>query len=172
MKLHIGARERAEGWTSFDISPGPGVDVVGNCKDLSAFAADSIETIYASHVLEHLRWRDELPAALTEWRRVLVPGGTVMISVPDIERLCQLFVHPELTSDDRFMVMKMMFGAQEDPHDIHYVGLNFDFLGTFLWEAGFIAIRRVPDLKLFDDTSRVELRGVPISLNVIAEKPR
>lgn len=172
IKLHVGAHERVEGWTTLDIRPGPGVDVVGSCKDLSAFADNSIAMIYASHVLEHLRWRDELPAALKEWRRVLIPGGSALISVPDLERLCQLFVHPELNSVERFSVMKMMYGAQVHSHDIHYIGFNFDFLGTYLWENGFVAIRRVPDLKLFNDTSRLEFRGVPISLNVIAEKPR
>jgi predicted SAM-dependent methyltransferase len=172
MKLHVGARERVEGWTTLDIVPGPGVDIVGTCKDLSALTDNSVETLYASHVLEHLHWRDEIPAALKEWRRVLVPGGTAYISVPDLDRLCQLFVHPELDANERFSIMKMMFGGQQGPYDTHYAGLTFDFLGTFLWDAGFTRIRRVPKFDLFEDTSQLELRGVQISLNMIAEKAR
>lgn len=172
MKLLIGARERHEGWTTFDIQPGPDVDFVGHCADLSRFPDASVETIYASHVLEHCRYWRELPAALNEWFRVLVPGGSAMISVPDLDRLCRLFVEPGLSSKDRWEVMKMMFGGQVDEHDIHLAGLNFDFLGSYLQDAGFVAIRRVHNFGLFDDFSRHMYRGVAISLNVIAEKPK
>jgi predicted SAM-dependent methyltransferase len=171
MKLHIGSRTRAEGWTSFDIGPGPEVDFVGNCKDLSQFADASVETIYASHVLEHLQYKDELPAALKEWFRVLRPNGTVMISVPDLETLCRLFLHPQLNGDQRFFVMRMMFGGETDAHDIHLVGLTFEFLGFFLSQAGFVNVVRVLDLGVFNDTSRLKFGDVPISLNVTAAKP-
>ena len=34
LRLHIGGRERREGWTVFNIEPGPHVDHVGDCRDL------------------------------------------------------------------------------------------------------------------------------------------
>jgi predicted SAM-dependent methyltransferase len=172
MKLHIGTRKRAEGWKTLDITPGPEVDFVGDCRNLSQFSDGSIDTIYASHVLEHIPYNFELMKTLKEWRRVLMPGGTVMISVPDLDILCRIFLYPTLTPDDRFGVMRMMFGGQHDQHDFHYVGLTWDFLGSFLHEAGFMDIVRVPDLGLFDDTSRLKFGGTTlISLNVIAKNP-
>ena len=170
MKLHIGSRARAEGWTTFDIEPGPGVDIVGNCKDLSALADESVETIYASHVLEHLGYQADLKRALREWLRVLRPGGTAMISVPDLDILCRLFVDPRVSPEDRLYVMRMMFGGQQEPSDFHHVGLNFDFLHYYLADAGFAGVRRVPSFGLFADTSASAFKGVPISLNVVAEK--
>jgi predicted SAM-dependent methyltransferase len=51
-------------------------------------------------------------------------GGTVMISVPDLETLCHLFIHPQITPKDRHHIMRIIFGAQVDPHDFHYAGLD------------------------------------------------
>jgi len=171
MKLHIGARTRADDWKTLDIAGGPEVDYVGNCKDLSQFATESVEVIYASHCLEHLAYQVDLLQALREWFRVLKPGAPVMISVPDLETLCRLFLQPQLSAKDRFQIMRMMFGGQIDPHDYHYVGLNWEFLGEYLWAAGFRNIERVQDFGVFDDTSTLKFGGVPISLNVKAVKP-
>jgi predicted SAM-dependent methyltransferase len=171
MKLHIGSRARVEGWVSFDIRPGPEVDHVGDCHDLSRFGDGTVEAIYASHVLEHLSYRFELAPALTEWRRVLKPGGTAMISVPDFETLCGLFIYPKLNASERHFIMMMIFGGQTNPADFHKVGLNFEYLKSLLEEAGFADIRRVPSFDLFDDTSVFKFRNVPISLNVSAVKP-
>ncbi len=85
MKLRIGGTEPADGWTILNIQPGPDVGIVGNCSDLCDFADGTMETIYASHVLEHVSHRGELDKTLGEWARVLVPGGQVMIGVPDMD---------------------------------------------------------------------------------------
>lgn len=170
MKLHIGSRTRAEGWTTLDIVPGEGVDIVGDCRDLSRFSDNSIETVYASHVLEHLRLADLIPT-LKEWHRVLIPDGSVMISVPDMNILCRHFLNPTVTGETKFMVMWMMFGGQLDQYDFHFVGFDFEILGTYLSEAGFDMIFRVPSFALFDDTSAQNFLGVPLSLNVRARKP-
>ena len=162
MKLHIGSRTRVEGWVNFDIRPGPDVEHVGDCFDLSRFGNGTIEAIYASHVLEHLGYRYELAPALAEWHRVLQHGGQVMISVPDLETLCGLFIYPKLNAQERHFVMGMIFGGQTNSADFHKVGLNFEFLDKLLTEAGFADIRRVPSFGLFDDTSEFKFRGVPL----------
>jgi predicted SAM-dependent methyltransferase len=171
MKLHIGSRARAEGWKNLDIEPGPEVDYIGDCKDLAQFASDSVDAIYASHVLEHLSYQKEILRALKEWRRVLKPGAPVMISVPNLEILCRLFLDPQLKAEHRFYLMRIMFGGQIDPHDFHRVGFNWEFLGSFLAEAGYSDIRRVQEFGLFEDGSTTKFAGLPISLNVRAVKP-
>jgi predicted SAM-dependent methyltransferase len=170
IKLHIGGCEKREGWVILDALPGPVVDYVGNCNDLSFLADQSCSEVYGSHVLEHLGYDGEIQKTLKGIHRVLRSGGRLRASVPDLETLCRLFLHPSFDIAARFHVMRMMFGGRSSDHDVHYVGLNFDFLEAFLQEAGFRHIRRVPEFGLFNDTSKLRFAGVPISLNVEAWK--
>src|SRR5687768_4465951 len=75
IKLHIGGREKREGWLILDALPGPAVDHVGSCTDLSFLPDQSCSEVYASHVLEHLGYDSELPKTLMGIHRVLKPGG-------------------------------------------------------------------------------------------------
>lgn len=170
IQLHIGGKEKREGWTILDAVPGPIVDYVGNCSDLSFLADESCSEVYASHVLEHLGYNGELQKTLKGIHRILKPGGRLRASVPDLEALCRLFLHPSLDGMGRYRVMRIMFGARMTEYDVHYVGLNFEFLGAFLRGAGFRDIRRVRDFGLFKDTSTLLFGNVPISLNVEARK--
>ena len=168
LRLHIGGREQREGWTILNIESGPHVDHVGDCRDLSRFADGSVEEIYASHVFEHLGYFDELPQALGECRRVLEDGGLLQISVPDLAVLCRLFLLPELKAEQRFHIMRIMFGGQMDSYDFHKVGLTFEFLNDFLTRVGFSDVQRIDEFRLFDDASSLRIGGVLISLNVTA----
>jgi predicted SAM-dependent methyltransferase len=169
-RLHIGGKEPKLGWHILNVQPGPHVDFKGNCADLSAFPDGSIEEIYASHVFEHLGFRDELPRALSEAYRVLAPAGCLRISVPDLEALSRLIVSPEVPKNQRFSLMMHLFGAQEDPYDSHRVGFTEEILGMFLKRAGFARMKRVSEFGLFDDYSSFRRFGVLISLNVEAYK--
>jgi predicted SAM-dependent methyltransferase len=171
LRLNIGGTEPREGWRILNIWPGPDVDFVGGCHDLSQFASGSVAEIYASHVLEHLSHNREFVGTLREFHRVLAPRGMLRISVPDMETLCRLFVHPALDTDQRYKVMEMMFGGQLDTHDFHKIGLSWSLLETVLKQAGFTSVRRVPGFDLFaNDCSTIRFCGVPISLNVEAVK--
>jgi predicted SAM-dependent methyltransferase len=152
------------------VQPGSAVDFVGDCSDLSQFADGSVAEIYASHVLEHLGYQRALPHALAEFHRVLEPGGRALISVPDFELVCRLFVEPSRTAEERYHLMRIAFGGQVDPYDFHYVGLTQDILGTYLRRAGFAEVERVGEFGLFEDTSSLRVYGTLISLNLIASK--
>jgi predicted SAM-dependent methyltransferase len=169
--LHIGGTVRVEGWEVLNAVPSPCVDHIGNANDLSRFVDATFSGIYASHVVEHLDYTGELIATLREWNRVLLPGGKLYISVPDLDVLSGLLLRKDVLSlDERFHVMRMMFGGHVDTYDYHVVGLNEEFLGGFLQGAGYVNVVRVSNFGLFEDTSSMEFRGVPISLNIMAEK--
>lgn len=171
LRLHVGGQAPHPDWKILDIEPRAHSDYVGSCTDLSQFADGSVLEIYASHVLEHLGYQHDLVTALREFHRVLEPGGYLRVSVPDLTTLCSLFVDASLKADERFHVMRMMFGGQIEPSDFHYVGLSDEFLTGYLNTVGFVDIQRVDDLGLFDDTSRLVFSGRRISLNVTARKP-
>ena len=170
-RLHIGGQARKPGWEVIDANPGPHVDHVGNAADLSRFETGSFSEVYASHVLEHFDYKDELLATLKEWHRVLMPGGMLHVSVPDLDTLARLFVDRQrLNPDERYLVMRMIFGGHVDRYDYHMVGLNEEFLRGYLTAAGFAQAARVPEFGICEDTSTQQLKGVPISLNMSALK--
>ena len=83
--LHIGGKQKKDGWEILNAVPGPWVDHVGNANDVSQFENDTFAQIYASHVVEHFDYKDELLSTLKEWYRIMEPGGKIFISVPDID---------------------------------------------------------------------------------------
>ena len=168
MKLHIGGKEVKEGWKILNIIKNDGVDFVGSISDLSQFADNSIEEIYASHVFEHVV-RDKVEATLQGINRVLKQSGKFYVSVPDMDILCRQWFTIKGNSA-RMHIQRMMFGGQTDKYDFHYFGWNMFFLKGYLISAGFKNIERVKTFSLFDDTSNFEANGEPISLNVIAYK--
>ena len=168
LRLHIGGREPHPDWQIVNIVASEHADYVRSCTDLSPFADGTVAEIYASHVVEHLGYKRDLVRALTEFHRVLVPGGTLRVSVPDLKTLCELFLHPALDAASRYHVMRMMFGGQMDEADFHYVGLSEEILTSFMLRAGFDRVERVESFGLFDDASTLVYRGRPISLNVVA----
>lgn len=170
LRLHIGGEEAKPGWKILNIQAAPVVDYVGDCTDLSRFDTESVEEIYASHVLEHLGYAEKLPRALSEFHRVLKKGARARISVPDMDVLCRLFLEAQPRTSDRILIMRTLFGGQVDPYDFHYVGLSFDILSGLLSDAGFSHTERVSEFGLFQDTSSQRSFGTLISLNVVAYK--
>jgi len=170
-RLHIGGAIQSDGWEVLNANPAPHVTHVCNANNLSQFSDNTFFEIYASHVAEHLDYIGELEKALKEWNRVLVPGGRMFISVPDLDVLAGLILDKsKLTINERFFVMRMIFGGHIDKYDYHVVGLNEEFLTGFLSASGFINVKRVREFGLFDDSSSSLFKGVAISLNMIAEK--
>jgi len=170
-KLHIGGTIPGQGWEILNALPGPHVDHVGNANNLPQFSDCTFSVIYASHVVEHLDYRDELLSSLKEWNRVLEYGGELLISVPDMDVLARLFIERDkLTANERFEVMRMIFGGHVDEYDYHVVGLNQEFLVGYLKNAGFGAIKKADEFRIFQDYSSMRFKGELISLNLIATK--
>lgn len=167
LRLNIGGTVRHPEWKILNVVPGPQVDYVGDCTDLSQFAAGSVEIVYASHVFEHLGLA-EFPKVLAGVRRILRKDGRLLVSVPDLEVLCRLMLDGELSLDDKWMVVRMMFGGQSDAYDFHKIGLTRDLLISSLAQSGFRRIQQVTGFGLFRDTSTMVFHGTPISLNLIA----
>lgn len=66
----------------FDSDKEPGQNFVLEATQLSSLESASYDCLLASHVLEHIA---NPLRALREWKRVLVPGGSLVVVVPDRE---------------------------------------------------------------------------------------
>jgi len=59
-----------------------GADVVSEATDLSLFATNTLDFVFSSHLLEHIQ---DAGQALSEWFRVLKPGGHLVLYLPHDE---------------------------------------------------------------------------------------
>lgn len=170
-RLHIGGYIVDRHWEIIDTQSRIGVDHVGDASDLSRFKNETFSAVYASHVLEHFECI-RVVDVLSEWRRVLVPGGLLYISVPNLDVLSAILIDKQnSTLQQRFDVIRMLFGGQVDTWDFHKVGLNEEVLFYFLNQAGFSSIQRVNDFGFFPDTSTLIFLQRQVSLNVVAYNP-
>ncbi len=177
MKLHIGCGDKyIEGFKHYDARKvSDKIDYVGNADDLSIFEDNSIEEIYACHILEHFG-RHHVNDVLKEWNRVLVPGGLLRIAVPDFESIVAYYNE----TGDVYKIMGLLYGGQTYEYNYHYVCFDQKSMEGRLTEAGFENIQRY-DWKDFlpegyDDFSRAYLphmdfeHGRLMSLNLTCTK--
>jgi predicted SAM-dependent methyltransferase len=172
MRLHIGGEEIKEGWKILNIQKKPGVDFVGDITDLSQFEDESIEEVYASHVLEHINIA-KIKSTFGGIQRILKKGGKFYISVPNLDILTQIFFQmPE--GKDKYDIMMLIYGGQTDSFDFHKIGYWPNLLFSILTDAKFKKYERVEFFNIFKDTSIYTINtlngALPISLNVIAYK--
>jgi len=94
-KLHSAFRK--EGWRELrvDINPNVKPDIVASMLAMPMIAAASVDGVWSSHNLEHL-YAHEVPVALAEFARVLKPGGVVLLTMPDLQRVAELIVQDKL----------------------------------------------------------------------------
>jgi SAM-dependent methyltransferase len=72
-------------YESFDIEERvDGVTYLGDAQDMSAIASAQYDALLASELLEHLPCPE---AALSEFARVMRPGGVLILTVPFLSRL-------------------------------------------------------------------------------------
>ncbi len=169
MKLHIGGTKSDPEWKILNAQPAPYVDFVGDIRDLSAFAEGSVETVYASHVFEHVPL-SVASQTLKGILRILSPGGSFLVSVPDLRVLARALLDDQADIPKQIHLLQMIYGGQGNPWDVHYFGWTEPLLTTYLQTSGFIDIRRVDEFGLFSDYSGYRPYGDLISLNLVAHK--
>ncbi len=176
MKLHLGCGDKIiEGFVNVDVRNLPGVNVVCDIHELSMFDKNSIDLIYASHVLEHTG-RKEYTDILKNWYNVLNDGGTLRIAVPDMEKV---FDHYHKNKNLR-VLLGFLYGGQTYQENYHYCGWDYQTLSEDLLKIGFKKVKRYDWRKTehshIDDFSQCYLphmdkdNGMLMSLNIEAIK--
>jgi predicted SAM-dependent methyltransferase len=110
------------------------VHLVTNSPMLHPLTLNSADSIYGCHVFEHISHRHQA-AVLRRWLEILKPGGRLMLSVPDFDKLMVRYAAGG--SDPRAIEMPLM-GAQEYPGNFHCAIFTRQHLAGLLDKAGFI----------------------------------
>lgn len=131
-KLHLGCGEDyIEGLVNIDLYA-PRADVRTAVTDLSKFESGTVEYIEANHVIEHLTF-EETESALAEWARVLAPGGWIVVSCPDLDRIVRRW---KQRPAERKEWLRMIYGSQEHPGMFHKSGYNAELLRALFARHG------------------------------------
>jgi predicted SAM-dependent methyltransferase len=132
--LHLGCgQRRIGGFVNIDLNHGRAVDYVCSITRLPC-RSNSVERIESYHVFEHLR-QGSVAGALQEWFRVLRPGGSMVMELPDFDADIREYMAGNLER------LFSIFGRDRFPGDIHYFGYNFGRVAALLSDAGFVRVR-------------------------------
>lgn len=178
MKLHIGCGKRKiHGWVNLDLDPANKPDIVADAGTLKKINANSVEILYASHVLEHFK-RNNTLKVLQLWYSKLRPGGVLRLAVPDFEKVVEAYVARGIPLQT---LLGFLVGGQRTDLDNHYMVFDFNLLESLLKKAGFIDAKRYnweeTEHFYIDDYASSFLphmdkgRGLLMSLNIEAKKP-
>jgi len=150
LKLNVccGGRVLA-GWTNIDIVASEGAlapDILCDALKVPLPDACAVE-IMCIHGFEHFhRW--DCDALLEEWKRMLLPGGLLVLELPNLAKCCENILsgftgagkHPDQAG------MWGLYGdpRMRDPFMCHRWGWTPDSLRAILAEHGFEKIREEP----------------------------
>jgi SAM-dependent methyltransferase len=83
-------RSPQPGWINSDRHPRPGIDLVCDIRKGLPIENDALDYAVSVHVLGELAYAELVPA-LQELRRVLKPGGTLRLILPDLLKGVEAF---------------------------------------------------------------------------------
>jgi len=98
LKLDLGGGPtRKEGFTNVDIVDWRGfTDIVWDLTKIPyEFVKEPVDEILTQELLEHLPWRQTVDI-LKEWYRILKPGGKLVIKVPAVDKMMEMYVNKEI----------------------------------------------------------------------------
>jgi predicted SAM-dependent methyltransferase len=147
-KLNVGCGgRRIAGYTGVDaVAERSAAEIIARA-DAIPLPDGSVEEIMAIHLIEHVHlW--EAPNLLREWFRLLMPGGLLVLEMPDLMKCCRNIVegysyagkHPDQAG------LWGLFGdpRQADPFMGHKWSYTFKTLRPMVAEAGFTDITERP----------------------------
>ena len=140
MKLHLGCGKRfLEGFIHVDIANFPHIDHYASVENLSFLGDGVVDEIYSSHTLEYFD-RSVVKNVLTEWLRVLKPGGKLYLTVPDFDSLISIY----RKTGSLEKIIGPLFGRWENPGItvpiFHKTTWNHEDLVSVFNEVGFSGI--------------------------------
>jgi len=147
LKLNIGAGgTELEGFTPVDRSDGH------EAYPLEA-EAESVDEIYASHILEHFGHQN-VAEVLADWVSKLKPGGRIRIAVPNFQWIAEKYLEGVPIPSQGYVM-----GAHVDPNDHHGTIFDRESLTELMINAGLVRIGEwEPEIR--------DCSALPVSLNL------
>jgi predicted SAM-dependent methyltransferase len=140
------------GWVNVDLFA-KDADLALDLREELPFGSNLASFVYSEHLFEHLEYPAEAKRFISEVYRILQPGGTLSIVVPDASKALNAYADPT----DRFFTENRRlrsYLAQENPTLMHHVNYTFradgqhkyaydeETLGQVLRDAGFVDVVR------------------------------
>jgi SAM-dependent methyltransferase len=165
--LNLGCGDySAPGWLNLDVRQVEGVDLRCDVRKGIPLCDGCIDYTVGMHVLQDVPWK-QIPAVLSELRRVLKRGGVLRLGLPDLDRAIDAYLRGDARyfyvpdSDARSIGGKLItqiiwYGSNRTP-------FTYDFACELLHNAEFVEVRRCafrqtatgnPDIIALDNRER------------------
>ncbi len=188
-KIEIGSGTNPQpGYIHLDCRFGlPELGVISDIRTALPFRENSIDEILSHSSIEHVSWRS-IRETLSDWFRVLKPGGRVIIYTPDFRYLCEMYLQGKTdehldksyieeskkifgTYTPAVWAMIKMFAGQEYPENFHYASYDFDLLRSVLETVGFRQVTRIAPMYSLRIKAVKPINAVSVSVPETVQKP-
>ena len=183
LSVNVGSGGRGlDGWVNIELRPARDTTLCLDLRRPLPLADGSVRRLLAEHVVEHIDFRSEVPRVFSDWHRVLEPGGTVRIIVPDGRRFLVAYVTGEdakwhdLGWDAHRLPSDLYTPMHVINHVFHQSGehlfaYDFETLAWALRQAGFVKVEQMAFRKSNDPDLAIDQENhAPYSLYVEAVK--
>lgn len=143
LELGSGTKRGVNGWTTVDLF---GADISYNLSQGIPLLNESVDRIYTSHMLEHIKYKDML-YFINECFRVLKKGGEFSVCVPNAKLYIQAYMN------------NVQFRAKEDCYEDALIET-----GSFIDQVNYIAYMGGQHNYMFDPDNLINtLKKAPFS---------
>jgi len=171
LEIGAGAKKGQNGWVTLDINPNS--DIYWDLNMGLPFPTDSVHRIYASHVLEHFTLR-EIQKLLNECLRVLIPGGSFSVCVPNANFYISAYSEDKTLDPGIFFFDKPAYNFNSKIDYVNYTAYMYGHHKYMFDEKNLLSILKDAGFKnarLRDFDSTIDLRERDFeSIYAIGEK--
>jgi len=135
LKLNLGCGRRIlQGYVNIDSNPFEDKVTVMDVRNLM-YADDSVDEILAEFILEHIPYY-QIQETILEWWRVLRPGGTLVLWVPDFDEIARAWLDGEIS---RTVLHYQLYCPMLNPEKQmpHFQVFDKKYLRELLTQEGF-----------------------------------
>lgn len=131
MRLNLGCQiHYFDGWVNVDIvgdDPNIKVDLNCNADTLHSIEDNSVDFIYAGHLVEHF-YPDTLLRAVMEWKRVLKPNDKLVIVTPDCGTVFNDYQKGRISMQDTWQQIYGRIYAYDRDSERHHIAFDYSTL--------------------------------------------